>query len=166
MIQTTSTIYGRDARDLRAAMSKPGIEGARACLETFYFSFNNGDARVLRDVWRDDPLVRLANPLGGICQGVDAVVDLYTKVFDGPASVWVEFYDIVEYRAGDDMVVFSGRERGTFAVGDTEIDLDIRTSRGMAFATGSWAQVHHHGSITDVDLLGRYQAAVLGSDPA
>jgi hypothetical protein len=42
------------------------------------------------------------------------------------------------------------------------IDLQIRTSRifGFSETDNQWFQIHHHGSIDNVDLLDRYQKAV------
>lgn len=154
--------YGRDAQDRLAEAAAHTIGGARAALETFYFAFNRGSAEKLRAVWLADPLVQLNNPLGGVLRGLDSIGDLYAGIFDGPARVWVELWDIVEFALGD-AVVFAGRERGEFVLGDSQVPLAIRTSRVFAFAPGvGWRQVHHHGSIDDPGLLARYQAAVQG----
>lgn len=154
-------MYGRHAHNRLADASLAGSEGARAALESFYHAFNQRSQVVLREVWADNPLVQLNNPLGGVIRGVDGVVDLYRRIFEGPADVWVEFHDIVEY-TGAGAAVFAGRERGEFRVGDTVIPLDIRTTRVFAYADGRWGQVHHHGSITDPALLAQYQRAVQG----
>ncbi|MEN8235797.1 MAG: DUF4440 domain-containing protein, partial [Actinomycetota bacterium] len=57
--------YGEQARDCLQESTEPGVEGARAALESFYHSFNQRSETVLRQVWADDPLVQLNNPLGG-----------------------------------------------------------------------------------------------------
>ncbi len=145
-------------------MGDPGVEGARACLESFYHAFNQRSSQVLRQVWADDPLIQLNNPLGGIVRGIEGIADLYGGIFDGPARVWVEYHDVVEH-AGADVVVFAGRERGEFRVGDTVIPLDIRTTRILAYDGRRWGQIHHHGSITDPELLAAYQEAVRGGNP-
>lgn len=153
--------YGRGARNRIEETGDAGVEGARAALESFYHSFNQQSGEVLRDVWADDPLVQLNNPLGGILRGIEGVVDLYDKIFHGPADVWVEFHDIMEH-AGSDVVMFAGRERGEFRIGDTAVPLDIRTTRVFAYDGERWGQVHHHGSITDPAALAEYQMAVQG----
>jgi len=160
--------FGRDARDRRAEAADPGPDGAVAALETFYAAFNRRDPALLEAVWAEGPLIRLNNPLGGIVEGIADIAALYDRVFSGPARVWVEFHDIVAYEAGD-MAVFAGRERGEFRTGDRVIPLAIRTTRVFARGPGGggarWAQVHHHGSIDDPELLARYRRAVAGEAP-
>lgn len=93
-------------------------------------------------------------------RGIAPIAELYARVFDGPARVWVELHDIVEFDLGG-AVVFAGRELGEYELEGTVVPLSIRTSRVFAFAAGiGWRQVHHHGSIDDPNLLARYQAAV------
>ena len=41
VIQPSTSVYGRAARDLRAGARGVGTGGARAALETFYHAFNN-----------------------------------------------------------------------------------------------------------------------------
>ncbi|MFV2062126.1 MAG: nuclear transport factor 2 family protein [Chloroflexota bacterium] len=154
--------FGKNAANRLADTRKPGIDGAIAALETFYYAFNNGDLDVFRQVWLPDPLIRLKNPLGGILEGIEPISALYQGIFDGPAVVWVEFWDIVVYDLGGSAALFSGRERGEFARDSTTIDLDIRTSRVFHSVAGRWGQIHHHGSITDADLLDSYRNAVNG----
>jgi hypothetical protein len=152
--------YGRAARHRLAQAGERSAAGARAALETFYFAFHQRSIEALREVWLDDPLVQLNNPVGGILRGIEPIVALYARVFDGPARVWVELGDLVEADLGDGFV-FAGREHGEFVTGETVVELVIRTSRVFAFAPGlGWRQVHHHGSIDDPDLLACYQRAV------
>jgi ketosteroid isomerase-like protein len=151
--------FGRSARNRLDEAARPGLDGALAALESFYFAFNNADLEAFRQVWVADGLIRLNNPLGGILEGIDPIVALYDGIFNGPADVWVELYDIVAYPLGD-AVVFAGRERGEFTKRDTTVPLDIRTSRVLHRRDGRWGQVHHHGSITDTDLLTTYRQAV------
>lgn len=53
-----------------------------------------------------------------------------------------------------------GRERGEFCLGETRVDLAIRTSRIYRMIDDAWKQVHHHGSIDDPGLLALYQKAI------
>ena len=94
-------------------------------------------------------------------RGLGSIRALYKRIFEGPARVWVEFYDIVEY-ASSDSVVFAGRERGEFTRGDQVIPLAIRTSRVFHYYGSElgWRQSHHHGSIDDAVELTCYQQAV------
>lgn len=60
------------------------------------------------------------------------------------------------------MITFAGREIGEFSINGQKIDLQIRTARffGYSDSEKQWFQLHHHGSINNVDLLDRYQKAV------
>lgn len=155
------TTFGRSAANRLDEVTRPGLDGALAALESFYHAFNNADLEVFRQVWLPDDLIRLNNPLGGIREGIDTITELYRGIFEGPATVWVEFHDIVAY-PGADLVVFAGRERGEFRVGSTTVPLEIRTSRVLRRRDGRWGQVHHHGSITDTEQLTAYRIAVQG----
>ena len=85
----------------------------------------------------------------------------YTKLFDGPASIRVEFFDFTS-QGGDDHHLFVGRERGICKTPSAGIELRIRTSRWFVRIEGQWRQLHHHGSIEEPALLADYQRAILG----
>ncbi len=161
MIADSKRSYGRDATNRIEQARDPGIEGARALLETFYFAFNQRDVVTFKDVWADHSLIQLNNPLGGILRGYAPIAALYQRIFSGPARVWVELYDIVEFQSGD-MVVFAGRETGAFEMHGKALALTIRTSRVVQWLGSSvgWRQVHHHGSIDDPRLLTEYRTAI------
>lgn len=161
LVQAVSDTYGPDSRDRLSETSDPGIPGAEAALESFYHAFNSADLRLIRGVWLDDPLVSLANPLGGVLRGRDDITALYARIFGGPVTPWIRLEDIVVMAPGPTAVVFSGRERGAYG----EVELAIRTTRFFAYAeaAGGWRQVHHHGSIDDPAQLRRYQDAVAAS---
>lgn len=156
-----SRIYGRNAIDRRVEARQPTLEGARAALECFYFAFNHRSLDAFETVWAQGPLISLSNPLEEIMRGLDDIRALYQRIFAGPAQVWVEFYDVVEY-VGQDTVVFAGRERGEFMRDGRTIPLAIRTSRVFQYFGWQlgWRQVHHHGSIEDSEALAQYQRAV------
>lgn len=161
MIVDSRQVYGRQSMNAISLALEPGIDGARALMESFYYAFNQRDMAVFGKVWADHELIQLNNPLGGILRGYEPVAALYQRIFGGPASVWVELCDIVEYRT-DSMVVFAGRETGEFARDGKSLPLAIRTSRIIQWfgpAIG-WKQVHHHGSIDHAPLLAAYQEAV------
>ncbi|MFJ8818606.1 YybH family protein [Amycolatopsis thermoflava] len=161
MTRRLAAAFGPDSRNRLDAATAPGIEGALAALETFYFAFNQRDSDVFARVWTQDALAQLNNPLGGILRGGEAISALYDKVFHGPARVTVTFGDIVEY-AGDGHALFAGRETGSYVVDGREVPLRIRTSRYFRYEDGRWAQFHHHGSIDDAAELAAYQAAIRG----
>ena len=158
--------FGRGSRDRRQAAGQPGVEGARAALESFYHAFNERSLEVFDDVWAPDELVSLANPLGGLVRGRASIRELYARIFHGPAEVWVELGEVTEW-GSPAMVAYSGRERGEYARNGERLPLSIRTSRVFAFLGSGlgWRQVHHHGSIDDPEALRRYQEAVVGRTP-
>jgi hypothetical protein len=92
------------------------------------------------------------------------LIDLYARIFSGAARVQVEFYDIVAY-VSSEMVVFAGRERGTYERNGNAFPADIRTTRIFSHIPeqGGWRQVHHHGSIDHAERLAHYVQTVLGS---
>ncbi|WP_435118915.1 YybH family protein [Amycolatopsis thermoflava] len=161
MTRRLAATFGPDSRNRLDAATAPGIEGALAALETFYFAFNQRDSDVFARVWTQDALAQLNNPLGGILRGGEAISALYDKVFHGPARVTVTFGDVVEY-AGDGHALFAGRETGSYVVDGREVPLRIRTSRYFRYEDGRWAQFRHHGSIDDAAELAAYQAAIRG----
>lgn len=134
MTRRLPATFGPDSRNRLEAATAPGIEGALAALETFYFAFNQRDPDVFARVWTQDALAQLNNPLGGILRGGEAISALHDKLFHGPARV---------------TVIVDGRE----------VPLRTRTSRYFRYEDGRWAQFHHHGSIDDAEELAAYQAA-------
>lgn len=163
MIHRMSQSFGRNAANRLSEIHQPSEDGARALLESFYFAFNQRDIEVFQQVWAEDELIQLNNPLGGILRGYVSIAALYAEIFGSSARVWVEFSDIVEYQT-DSMVVFAGRETGEFARDEQVVPLAIRTSRIIQWfgSTVGWRQVHHHGSIDNVEMLAQYQRAVRG----
>lgn len=128
-------------------------------LVEFYAAFNGGDTTLMQQNWSQREDIVMCNPLGGVKRGWDEIAMVYDRIFNGPADVYVEFYDynIVQ---SDTMFCAMGRERGRFQLGEIALDLAIRTSRLYRHDGERWRQVHHHGSIEQAELLARYQAAV------
>lgn len=130
-----------------------------AALSEFYRAFNGRDLALMQKNWHPEECV-LDNPLGGIRRGWPEIGPLYERLFNGPAKVYVEYYDYTLH-LGKDLFCAAGRERGTFEKNGVKLDLAIRTSRIYRLVDGQWRQVHHHGSIDNPELLAKYQAAVL-----
>lgn len=86
---------------------------------------------------------------------MEEIKAVYGRIFNSPAKVYVEFYDYTVHEAGE-IFYAVGRERGKFSIGETAINLAIRTTRIYRLIDGKWRQVHHHGSIDDPELLARY----------
>ena len=111
--------------------------------------------------WLQTEEIAMDNPLGGIKRGWDEIRSVYERIFNGPAEVYVEYYDYTIHESLDFFYAV-GRERGYFRLGADEIKLAIRTSRIFKRVDNVWKQAHHHGSIEDPKLLERYQAVVMG----
>jgi hypothetical protein len=159
----------RGARDRLAESSTPGIEGARAALETFYYAFNTRSLDLVRQIWADDRLVQLDTPVVGIVRGSAGIAALYERGFSGPMRVQSVLEDIVAYVAPE-LVVFAGRERGTYAHDSGHEAMaalpEMRTTCICIFrfiaTQGGWRQVYHHVALDDPDQLARFQRAVRG----
>jgi limonene-1,2-epoxide hydrolase len=131
-----------------------------SALVEFYAAFNQGDMGIMAENWARNDDVAMSNPLGGIKRGWEEIAAVYRRIFEGPAKVYVEYYDYHIIENGG-MFCAIGRERGSFTLGDHSLELAIRTSRIYRQEGRRWRQVHHHGSIDQPELLQRYQAAVL-----
>ena len=131
-----------------------------AALVRFYMAFNGGDMTEMKSNWLQNDEAVMSNPLGGIKRGWNDIETTYQKIFFGPATVTVEFYDYT-ITATDDMFVAVGRERGSLEIGDQRINLLIRTSRIFCREQSVWQQVHHHGSMDNPTLLSQYQDMIL-----
>ena len=128
-------------------------------LAEFYRAFNTRDLSLISQNWLNTDEASMDNPLGGIRRGWDEIAPVYQRIFASNANVIVEFFDYTLHESADGFLAV-GRERGTLKSPKATIELKIRTSRWFKRVDGRWRQLHHHGSIEDADLLGRYQAAV------
>lgn len=134
---------------------------ALRALAQFYAAFNGRDLDAMSRNWEQSDEIAMDNPLGGIKRGWNEIRGVYERLFNGPARVYVEFHDYSLHETPE-MFYVVGRERGQFELGAERIELAIRTSRIFRKRSGSWRQVHHHGSIDAPALLERYQTAVFG----
>lgn len=164
-----SGVIVRGEQNMLADTAAPGIKGARAALETFYYAFNTRSVGLYQHIWADDPLVQVGSPVGGVVRGSARIAALSERALSG-SSVQVQtvLEDIVAYVAPD-LVVFTGSERGAYTQGsghDAMSELTgIRSICVFRFIAerGGWRQVYHHVSIDDPDQLARYQRAVRGA---
>lgn len=99
------------------------------------------------------------NPVGGIKRGWEEIKTVYEWIFSSPWQYWFEFHDY-SYHKAEEIFYVVGRERGEYGVGETVLNMVIRTTRVFRRLDGEWRQVHHHGSIDDPELLSAYQKAV------
>ncbi len=139
------------------------LSNSYQALVQFYRAFNSRNLELVAENWMQAEDIAMDNPLGGIKRGWGEIQAVYQRIFNGPASVYVEFYDYTIHEVSD-IFYAVGRERGYFRLGKEEISLAIRTSRIFRKVDGRWRQVHHHGSIEDAQLLARYQKAVLAKN--
>ncbi|VAW51036.1 Alternative dihydrofolate reductase 3 [hydrothermal vent metagenome] len=137
------------------------ISSQKSALIEFYSAFNKGDMGLMSENWVQTEEVSMSNPLGGVKRGWESIREVYDRIFNGEARVYVEFYGYTIH-SSDSMFVAVGRERGYLEQGENRIDLSIRTSRIYRMDCNKWHQIHHHGSIEDPSLLEKYQVSVLG----
>ncbi len=149
-----------EQRPVTGAESKKALPGPVRSLSEFYHAFNAGDLEAMSRNWAQTNEIAMDNPLGGIKRGWEEIRAVYERIFNGPAKVYVEFYDYTIHESGE-MFYAVGRERGEFSLGGSTIRLAVRTTRIFKRMDGAWKQVHHHGSIDDPDLLRQYQKAVM-----
>ncbi len=140
----------RGERNLLAESAKPGLAGARAALETFYYAFNTQSPDLYQRIWADDPLVQLDTPLAGSVRGSAAIAALAARMFAGPVRIQTVLDDIVAY-VTPVLVVFTERERGTYTrASDSEHEATSDVSEGRTIcvfrfiaAQGGWRLVYH-----------------------
>lgn len=140
---------------------KTGLTAPLRVLIEFYDAFNNRNLEKISQNWAQTNEIVMDNPVGGIKRGWVEIKTVYERIFHGPARVYVEFYDFTLHES-ENIFYAVGRERGEFRVGETVINLAIRTTRIYKLIDGQWRQVHHHGSIDAPALLAHYQSVVKG----
>jgi len=138
------------------------LNDSMKALSKFYKAFNERDIHLMESVWDNNDKSVMDNPVGGIKIGWNDIKDVYTRIFTSNAKVYVEFYDFI-IQESDGFFYITGKEKGTFQKGNTNLDLRIRTSRIFRKINEKWVQIHHHGSIDDPELLKTYQEAVSAS---
>lgn len=148
---TQAPIKGTEIRD--------GVQTPIDALVAFYDAFNHRKLSLMEENWAHRADIAMDNPLGGIMRGWANIREVYKRIFEGQAKVYVEFYDYSLHESADTFYVV-GRERGEFSAHGQTVPLAIRTSRIYRKIDGMWKQVHHHGSIEDPILLSTYQQLV------
>jgi hypothetical protein len=166
----------RGERNLLGDTALPGIEGARAALETFYYAFNTHSVDLLKEIWAaDDPLAQVVSPLG-FARGSAQIAAAYGRVLSEPMGIQTVLDDIVAYITPG-LVVFTERERGTDTQGDSGGGgsgggssrrsggrpglVEGRTTCLFRFlpSQGGWRLIYHQVSLSDPDTLARLQRA-------
>jgi hypothetical protein len=154
----------RGEQNMLADTAAPGIAGARAALETFYYAFNTRSPDLYQQIWADDPLVQLYSPVAGMVRGSATIAALARRMLSGPVRLQTVVEDIVAY-VTPNVVVFTGREHGAYTP-ESERDAmseltEVRSICIFRFIAeqGGWRQVYHHVSLADPDQLARLQRA-------
>ncbi|MDQ3392770.1 MAG: nuclear transport factor 2 family protein [Bacteroidota bacterium] len=129
-------------------------------LSKFYKAFNTKDVELMEQSWLNTEEISMDNPIGGIRRGWSEIGYGYNKIFNGKATVYVEFYDFSIHKS-ENMFFATGRERGYFKTDQIDLPLSIRTTRIFVKVNNDWKQIHHHGSIDNPELLKTYQEAIL-----
>jgi hypothetical protein len=157
----------RGEQNMLTDTAAPGIAGARAALETFYFAFNTRSADLYQQMWADDPLVQLGSPVGGMIRGSASITALSERMLSGSARIQTVVDDIVAY-VTPELVVFTERERGTYTHdGGHETMSELPEGRSICIfrfiaKQGGWRLVYHQVSLDDADQLAQFQRAVRG----
>lgn len=142
--------------------AKPDDTSPYSALVDFYNSFNNQNFESMETNWLQTVEASMSNPLGGIKRGWSDIKEVYKKIFNGSAKVYVEFYDYSIYKTNS-MFIAVGRERGTLEFNNEIIDLAIRTSRVYCIHDNQWKQIHHHGSMDNPQSLANYQSTLINN---
>jgi ketosteroid isomerase-like protein len=132
----------------------------RQALAQFYKAFNSQDMVLMEQIWEQSEEAVLANPLGGIKRGWKEIRPVYERIFGSKTPVRVEFYD---YTLPEFVDIFYavGRERPLTGSGESDLQVDIRTTRIYhRQVDGKWKLIHYHGSFDDAELLAKFQATV------
>ncbi len=78
-------------------------------LVQFYCAFNAGNMKLMSDNWEQSDDIAMENPLGGIKRGWAESRMVYERIFNGPAEVYVEYFDYTIHEM-DQMFYAVGRE--------------------------------------------------------
>ncbi|MET7400164.1 nuclear transport factor 2 family protein [Dactylosporangium sp. NPDC005572] len=153
--------FGPHSRNRLADTAAETADGAIAALETFYYALNHGDLDVLAQIWSDDDLTQVDNPVGGIVRSGPAIVELYRHLFESGMQLEITFTDAATYWTPG-AAMFAGRELGHYTNAEGErVPMEFRTSRYFTWHPRHerWRQIHHHGSLDDPVALHDYQVA-------
>ena len=145
-----ATITGREnLRDL-----SPQLQA----LSEFYAAFNQRDLEKMAQVWVQTDEAVIMNPVG-LTRGWEEIQAGYSRMFSGPGSAQVEFYDYSVHADGE-LFYAVGRERGEFRQEGTRIPLAARTTNIFIYVGGRWRLAHHHVSLDGPKTLAAYRQAL------
>lgn len=127
-------------------------------LAQFYAAFNRRDLEKMTQIWSQTDEAVIINPVG-ITRGWEEIRAAYARMFSGPGSAQVEFYDYSVHEDGE-LFYAVGLERGEFRREGTRISLAARATNIFQWIDGRWRLVHHHVSLDDPKTLSAYQQAL------
>jgi hypothetical protein len=159
----------RGEQNLLADTALPGIAGARAALETFYYAFNTRSADLYQHIWADDPLVQVYSPVVGMVRGSTTIAAFAQRALSARVQIQTVVEDIVAY-VTPELVVFTGREHGAYTQSsEQEAMSEPAESHSICIfrfipEQGGWRQVYHHVSLDDANQLARFQRAMRGAE--
>ena len=89
---------------------KKGLATTLQALIEFYDAFNSRNLKKMAENWAHTDGIVMSNPVGGIKRGWEEIRSVYERIFNGPAQVYVEFYDY--YQRGRRDVLCSRQRTG------------------------------------------------------
>lgn len=129
----------------------------------FYAALNNmaaGDSAPMAEAWVAVGAVSAQHPIGGRCEGHDAVIASFAKVAEIAGGGGIRLLD-QRIDAGSDMAVETGIETGTLVIAGHEAELNHRVTNVYRKVDGDWKLAHHHADVSKpmVDILKRLSMA-------
>lgn len=98
-------------RNLFTNTTIPGIEGARAALETFYYAFNTHSLDLLRKILANDTLAQVDTPLAGLIRGYEAISSIYDRMASSLMRIQTVLNDIFCVRLTGAGCIYRARKR-------------------------------------------------------
>jgi hypothetical protein len=164
---TLDSVVVRGERNLLAETAAPGIEGARAALDTFYYAFNTRSVDLLRQIWEDDPLAQVNTPLVGLVRGKAIFSTVYNRMTTSTVQTKTVLDDIILYFAPG-LAVFTERERATSTQNrDGNTVTEELSGRSICIfryriELGGWRLIYHQISLDAQDRATQLQRDVPG----
>ena len=134
----------------------------RKASEDFYAALNrmaNGDASAMMNIWAHDEEVTAMHPIGGRQVGWDAIKESFERVAELASGGKIELFDQRVQVVGDAAYEI-GVERGEFAMGHHQTNIDHRVTNLYQREAGTWKMIHHHADISPemLEVVRRLQA--------
>ena len=127
----------------------------------FYAALNrmlSGDAGPMAAIWSHEADVTTMHPLGGRQVGWEQVGPTWEQVAQMASGGQVRLDDQL-VRAGGDLAVEVGTERGAGTLAGQTVQIEHRVTNVYRREAGGWKIVHHHTDVSPAmqDLVSRLQ---------